>query len=70
MPMSRLAMNPHVTQLSGRLRPLGYYVHPAKLEKVLEFMGWDVDLAQTAFVMSPQPSWLTELVGPREAQER
>jgi hypothetical protein len=68
MPMSRLAMNPHVTQLSGRLRPLGFYVHPAKLEKVLEFMGWDVDLAQTAFIM--QPGWLVELIGPREAQER
>ena len=70
MPMSRLAMNPHVTQLAGRLRPLGLYVHPVKLEKVLERMGWDVDLAQTAFVMNPQPGWLVELVGSREHQER
>jgi hypothetical protein len=68
MRMSRLAQNPHVTQLSGRLRPLGYYVHPEKLEKVLENMGWDVDLAQTAFLM--QPKWLVEMIGPREAQER
>lgn len=66
--MSRLAMNPHVTLLAGRLRPLGFHVHPAKLERVLEHMAWDVDLAQTAFLL--QPAWLTDMVGPREAQER
>jgi hypothetical protein len=69
MPMSRLAQNPYVTQLAGRLRPLGMYVHPEKLHLILEHMGWDVDLAQTAFLMRPLPEWLTRKVGPLEHLE-
>lgn len=70
MAMSRLAQNPYVTQLAGRLRPLGMYVHPSKLERVLEHMGWDVDLAQTALLMRPLPAWIVEKVGPLEHMER
>jgi hypothetical protein len=68
MPMSRLAQNPHVTLLADRLKPLGVTVEASKLYRVLEYMGWDVDLAQTAFVL--QPKWLTDLIGPKEAQGR
>jgi hypothetical protein len=67
MPMSRLAQNPHVTLLADRLKPLGVTVEASKLYRVLEYMGWDVDLAQTAFLL--QPGWLVEMVGSRKAQE-
>ena len=60
--------HPYVVQLGNRLRPCGLRVRPDKLHLVLEHMGWDVDLAQTAFLL--QPSWLVEMVGPRELQER
>lgn len=68
--MGRLAANPYVTQLHNRLRVFGLEVRPEVLAKVMNIKGIDVDLAVTAFLMEPRPSWLLKILGPWELHER
>lgn len=65
-----LQRNGYIHQLGSRLAPLGFRVPAFKLEKVLRHMNWDVDLAVTAFCMSPPPSWLMIIVGAQTFREK
>ena len=35
-----------------------------QVEAVLETTGWDGDLAATAVLMCPRPTWVADIVGP------
>ena len=67
--MAVLSSRASVELLSARLRPLGFKVKGDRLLRLLDHMGGDVDLAVCAFTLKPWPSWLSEIVGPREKCE-
>ena len=35
-----------------------------QVERILETCGWDGDLAATAVLMCPPPTWVADIVGP------
>lgn len=57
-------LQPQVTWLQSKLKPLGQDHAPMTLLRLLYRMRGDSDLALTALTMKPRPQWVEDLCGP------